>query len=151
MLSVEDTKSRLAEFHDTINQNSSEEDLREKLKQLSGQSLLKVWHDHSEIGGHSHVLVLVAAVYDPAFYYTPQEMQQKGYNIDVPMVVEDPELHILGRSSSSLCDQLNYIECRKECLAGLAEALITRAGNESERCSAFLSWGWPSNAIRGRK
>ena len=75
--------------------------------------LLKVWHDHSEIGGHSHILVLVAAVYDPALYYTPQEMQEKGADIDVPTVVEDPEVHILGRSSSSLSDQLNYIECRK--------------------------------------
>ena len=86
----------------------------------------------------------MAAVYDPAFYYTPQEMQQKGYNIDVPMVVEDPELHILGRSSSSLCDQLNYIECRKECLAGLAEALITRAGTRVNDVLRFFHGDGPA-------
>lgn len=63
----------------------SQEDLRQKLKNLSQQRLLKMWHDYSEIGGHSHILVLVAAVYDPAFYYTPQEMLQKGENIDVQL------------------------------------------------------------------
>ena len=44
------------------------------------------------------------------------------------MVVEDPEIHKLGRSSSSLCDQMQYIECRRECLLGLAEGLVTKAG-----------------------
>ena len=72
--------------------------------------------------------MLVAIVYDPAFYYTPQEMHEKGENIDVPTVVEDSELNFLGRSSSSLCDQLQYIKCRRECLLGLHEGLLTNAG-----------------------
>lgn len=84
-----------------------------------------MWHEHSEIG---HILVLVAAVYDPAFYYTPQEMLQKGENIDVQTFVEDPEIYILGRSSSSLHDQMQYIECRRECLASPAEGLLTKTG-----------------------
>jgi hypothetical protein len=74
------------------------------------------------------MLVLVAAVYDPAYYYTPKEIHEKGENIDVPTVVEDPKLHILGRSSSSLCDQLQYIKCRRECLLGLHEGLLINAG-----------------------
>ena len=49
-------------------------------------------------------------------------------DIDVPMVVEDPAIHIIGRSSSSLCDQMHYIECRRECLLGLAEGVVTMAG-----------------------
>ena len=128
MLSLAEMKSRLTELHETVVHDLSEGDLRQQLKKISRQRLLKVWHDHSEIGGHSHLLVLVACVYDPAFYYTPQEMQLKGKDIDVPMVVEDPEIHNLGRSSSSLCDQMQYIECRRECLLGLAEGLVTKAG-----------------------
>ena len=65
----------------------SVEDLREKLKILSHHRLVKAWHDHSEIAGHPHLLVLVAAVYDPVFYFSPDEMQQKGVDIDVPTVV----------------------------------------------------------------
>jgi hypothetical protein len=64
--------------------------------------------------------VLVAAVYDPAYYYTPKEIHEKGENIDVPTVVEDPKL--------SLCDQLQYIKCRRECLLGLHEVLLINAG-----------------------
>ena len=118
-LSLAEIKFQLAQLHEAIDDGLSEDDLRQKLKNLSRQRLLKVWHDHSEIGGHSHILVLVAAVYDSAFYYTPEEIREKGENIDVPTVVEDPDLHILGRSSSSLCDQLQYIKCRRECLLSL--------------------------------
>ena len=60
--------------------------------------------------------------------HTSQEMLEKGENIDVPPVVEDPELHILGRSSSSLWDNLHYIQCRRECLLGLHEGLLSKAG-----------------------
>ena len=87
-----------------------------------------MWHDHSEIAGHSHLLVLVAAVYDPAFYYTTEEMQSKGVNIDVPTVVEDPQIHILGHSTSSLSDQAQFIESRRECLLDLSQELTTKAG-----------------------
>lgn len=58
--------------------NLTADELRQKLKEVNRKRLLKLWHDHSEIAGHSHLLVLVAAVYDPAFYYTSEEMQCKG-------------------------------------------------------------------------
>ena len=114
-LSEEVVKTKLTELHETIDPILTPEELREKLKSLNHHRLLKVWHDHSEIAGHSHLLVLVAAVYDPAFFFTPQEMQLKGVNIDVPTVVEEPQVHIFGRSSSSLDDQSQFIECRREC------------------------------------
>ena len=101
---AEETKLQRTKLHETIDSELSDEDLRLKLRRLSRQRLLKVWYDRSEIAGHSHLLVLVAAVYDPAFYCTPQEMQQKGKNIDVPMIVEEPEIHILSCSCSTLCD-----------------------------------------------
>ena len=77
MLSLAEMKSRLTELHETVVHDLSEGDLRQQLKKISRQRLLKVWHDHSEIGGHSHLLALVACVCDPAFYYTPQEMQER--------------------------------------------------------------------------
>ena len=40
----------------------------------------------------------------------------KGVEIDVPTVVEKPEIHILGRSGSSIEHQLMFLETRKECL-----------------------------------
>ena len=127
-LPEEAVKARLVELHETYDSSLGVEDLREKLKILSRHRLLKVWHDHSDIAGHPHLLVLVAAVYDPGFYFTPHEMQQKGADIDVPTVVEEPQVHIFGRSSSSLEDQTEFIDCRRECLSDMDTVLYTQAG-----------------------
>ena len=98
-------------------QESDGTELREKLKKVSRQRMLKVWHDHSTVSGHGLILVLVSGMYDPAFYHTPDEMKSKtGKVIDVQGIVECPELHIIGRSTSTLKDQLKYVECRKQCM-----------------------------------
>ena len=122
-LSSGEIKEMLIKLHEHVEPNMSDEELREKLKSVSRTRLLKVWHDHSEIAGHSHLLVLVAAVYDLL-----EEIQSKGVNIDVPTVVEDPQIHILGRSTSSLSDQAQFIESRRECLLDLSQELTTKAG-----------------------
>lgn len=89
-LPEETVKATLRELHESVDKSLSSEHLREKLKQISRHRLLKVWHDHSGISGHSHLLVLVATVYDPVLYFTTEEMQQKGAIMDVPTVVEEP-------------------------------------------------------------
>lgn len=64
-----------------------------------------MWHDHSTIGGHSHFMVLISPIYDPAFYYTPEEVEkQTGLKVNVPNLIEKTEIHILGRSAFSLED-----------------------------------------------
>lgn len=44
---------------------------------------LKVWHDHSSIGGHGHILVLVSVIYDSSFFLTQSEASELGMNIDI--------------------------------------------------------------------
>ena len=83
-LSREQVEKRLLELHELVESDWTTDELIEKLKQASCTRLLKLWHDHSKIAGHSHILVLVATV------YTTEEMQHKGVNIDVPNPVEDP-------------------------------------------------------------
>ena len=53
------------------------------------------WHDHSAVAGHGHLLFMI------------EEAKQK-FRKD-QSTIEAPELHILGRSTSSLQ------ACRKEC------------------------------------
>ena len=65
-------------------------------------------HDHSEIANHGHLLVVISAIYDPAFYYTNSEMEEKGVLINVESVVERPYLYIFARSLSSLDDQAQF-------------------------------------------
>ena len=73
-------------------------------------------------------MVLVACIYDPAFYYTPQELANKGISIDVISTVEKPQLHILAQSGSSDIEHLVYNDTRSECLHDLDTPVQTAAG-----------------------
>ena len=35
---------------------------------------IKIWHDHSSIANLGYLLVMVSLIYDPAFFYTRQEI-----------------------------------------------------------------------------
>ncbi len=138
-------KSRLKELGEVVDPDMSVSDGLNHLKHISRQRFLKVWHDHSTIAGHSHLLVLVSGIYDPAFYLTTEEMlHMTGRSIDVQTVVETPEIHILGRSSSSLCDQRMFLECRKECLVKLTDQLTTSAGVEFHDVMRFFHGDGPA-------
>ena len=61
-------------------------ELRHELVHICRQCHLKVWHDHFDISGYSHFLVLVSAVYNPAFYLTPAELVSKGISLDIQLL-----------------------------------------------------------------
>ena len=100
-------------------------ELRNRLENACRTRYLKIWHDHSEIAGHGHLLVLVAAIYDPAFFYTSKELEDRGIYLDVQSVVERPYIHILGRSRSSLEDQAQFHQYRLECIKELSSTVKT--------------------------
>ena len=54
----------------------------------------------------------------------------KGVDVDVPAILDEAEVHILGRSSSSTKDQLMFIETRRECLKEIKEKVCTSNGVE---------------------
>ena len=127
-LTEEEIKSTLQQLNEGYGPTSTLEELRLKLTAISRRRHFKVWHDHSDVSGHSHFLVLISAVYDPAFYLTSKELENRGIFIDVQTFVEAPEVHILGRSTSSLQDQMMFSECRKQCISELDKKLTTKAG-----------------------
>ena len=104
-----------------------------------------MWHDHSIVSGHGHFLVLVAPIFDPAFYYTTDEVQALyGADIDVPSVVENPEVHILARSRSTAGDQAMFNETRRECLLELSKELTTETGVPGKDCLRFFHADGPA-------
>ena len=92
---------------------------QELLQACTQQRYLKVWHDHGPIAGRGHIMVLFSCLYDPAFYYTPKELSDRGINVDVISVVEKPHIHILAQSGSSDAEQMVYNDTRSECLCDL--------------------------------
>lgn len=134
--------SRLNELNITFNNS---DDLKQKLKDASRTRYLKIWHDHSSIADHTYLLVLVSCVYDPAFYYTSQEMKDiKGIDIDVPAEIQKPEIHIIGQSSSSTQDQLLFVNVRRKCLQQLRDKLKTTAGVEVSDVIRFFHGDGPA-------
>ena len=72
--------------------------------------------------------MMVSCMYDPAFYYTSDEMALKGVQIDVPSTVEQPEIHILARSASSYLEQATFSQCRLSSIQGLNEVTVSPKG-----------------------
>ena len=98
---------------------------RDQLKQICRTRHLKIWHDHSEVAGHGHLLVLVSAIYDPALFYSNAEKAQKGVTIDVHKTVQEPHTYILARSKSSLKEQASFNHYRTNDLNSLGTELYT--------------------------
>lgn len=127
-ITTEDIVHRLNELKISFD---SSNDVQQKLKDACRTRYMKIWHDHSSIASHGYLLVLASFIYDSAFYYTSEEMKAlKGIDIDVPTIVEKPETHIIGRSSSSTQDQLMFIGIPKERLQQMRNTLKTMAGVE---------------------
>ena len=77
-------------------------------------NLLKHWErtrhlmfrsNHSSIMSHGHILLTVTAIYDPAFYYTPEKLGGR----NVQDLMEKPQIYLLAYSwQRHLEDQLLY-------------------------------------------
>ena len=63
------------------------------------------------------------------YFYTAAETKDKGYGvIDVPALVEKPQIYILARCSGKEVEQLGYTETRRQCLDELQNNLLTSKG-----------------------
>lgn len=122
-----DIRKKLLEQHEELNIVKS---ITPEGEQSMAIRYLKIWHDHSSVAGHGHFLVLVSVVYDPFFNLTQEEADLKfgKDKIDVQSTVEAPELHILGRSASTIDDQALFSSCRNECLSTLSTPLCLSNG-----------------------
>lgn len=106
---------------------------------------LKIWHDHSSVGGHGHFLVLVSVLYDPAIFLTQEEVEKNlKKDFDVQSTVEAPEIHIFGRSTSSLEDQATFNACRKQCLKELSVPLYLTSGEQVTDIMRFFHADGPA-------
>ena len=76
-LQTTEIQARMQEPGEPHTPEEATETLCVKLKSLNRQCFFKVWHDHLTIGGHSHLMILISPIYDPAFYYTPEESERQ--------------------------------------------------------------------------
>ena len=90
-------------------------ELKQILKGLERTRYLISWSDHSCILNHGQMLMTVNCLYDPAFYYTRDEIFMKtGTDVDIEAAIQKPQCYILGRCSDKLIDRLCYSDERFE-------------------------------------
>ena len=88
LLTESEIKAKLNNLNEQCDPSCTTDELRQQLANISRLRNFKMLHDHSDISGHTHFLVLVSAIYDPAFYLTPTELQNRGVQLDVQTVVK---------------------------------------------------------------
>ncbi|EDO30338.1 predicted protein [Nematostella vectensis] len=73
-------------------------------------------------------------LYDPAFFYTSDEMKEYGHgDVDVISLVEKPHVYIIGRCGSSEAEKLCYIETRVECLMDMGHKCSTSTEKQEKQ------------------
>ena len=105
---------------------------------------LMILGDNSTILNHGHILYLVQSIYDPAFFYTPEEMKTRGYgDVDVPTIVGKPHLYILGRCGSSEIEPLACVNTRQESLDQLSTQIELTNGVKVKDVMRFFKGDGP--------
>ncbi len=89
--------------------DSTDNQLNKLIKRIERTRTIACWHDHSTILGKGYVLVTTKVVYDPAVFKDLQDVNTQAF-------IEEPEIHIIAMSSSSIEDQAALIEDRLDCI-----------------------------------
>ena len=140
-----DIRRRLLEKHEKLGLLRQEYSEHDDLSHPTATRYLKIWHDHSSIAGHGHFLVSVSVIYDSALFLSQEEADLKlERSIDVQSTIETPELHILGRSSSSIEDQALFSACRNQCLSDLNTPLHLSNGVQVNDVMRFFHGDGPA-------
>lgn len=136
-------KNRLKELVEVEDSEDTDiESLRKRLKDVESTRHLMIWHDNSTILNHGYHLVMVAAIYDFAIYFTKDELVAAGReNLDIHTIVEMSQIYIMGRCISSEAENIAYVDTRRDDLPDLRIKLTTENQNELQETIRFFEGG----------
>ena len=134
-------KERLFKLNEYDNLDS-EDDMIQKLKRLERTRYIQLWHDASVVINHGHILYDVNIIYDPAAFYTEEEMGIEG----IQEIVEKPEVYLVGRCRAN-DEQLAYSETRLECLLELSQPTKVNGEIVVEDVMRFFHGDGPASQI----
>lgn len=143
-LTREQLKKELERLHETPSDNITE--MRDKLKEFQRQRHWLIWHDHSTLANHGHMLFCLRELYDPAIHLTREDLP-KASKIDIQATVEEPQLYILGSSRSTVEDQLLFVPTRQEDLIDLNNPIQTPSGIEINDVMRFMNGDNPATEM----
>ena len=120
-LSDEEIRTVLADRGITVN---DPQQLKDILKASERTRTIGVWHDHSTILGKGYVAVTIKVLYDPAMFKSHSDRNTAA----IQALIEEPEIHILAMSTSSVEHQAALISDRLHCINEINEPLQTKNG-----------------------
>ena len=82
-----------------------------------------VWHDHAAILGKGYILVTAKVFYDQANFRTNSEIDHTYQLQNIQAHIEEPEIHTLAISSSSIEDQAALVGDRVKCIMEMSREL----------------------------
>ena len=89
--------TNITECHSSFDKLTGAE-FSNKITAIKETRNLLFWHDGSTIFNHSHLMIVVACMFDAAVYLTDQEyFNLYGKYINIQSVIEKPYLYILAR------------------------------------------------------
>ena len=127
-MSLDELKEQMKKRNIKLTETTTEPSIREKLKKSERTRTIAIWHDHSTLLGHGYILVTTKVFYDTAVFKYNRELPQENPVKDIQAHIEEPEVHILGMSSSSVEDQAAIIQDRISCLEHLHLPLTSSRG-----------------------
>ncbi|XP_078617060.1 uncharacterized protein LOC144885158 [Branchiostoma floridae x Branchiostoma japonicum] len=144
-MTKEQLKQRLMELGGYTEEEDTEEAMRQELQRKESTRYLMYWEDGATLANHGYILYLVATIYDAAIHLTDIEYRQKYHlNISVQSKVEQPQIYIIARSSSSDAEQLLYSETRRDDLPSLALPVKSQDGREYNDILRFFKGDNPA-------
>lgn len=148
MLSKEELISELKRIHEDCHICDDINTMRDVVKKFHQTRHWLLWHDHSTLANHGHMLFCVHELYDPAVHLTRQEVfLQTKQDIDVQATIEEPQLYILGQSSSTIEDQMKFVPTRQLDLRDMGQPIITDDGKIITDIMRFMNGDFPASEM----
>ena len=124
-------KSVLNKYTNIDTKSLTRSELESSFKKLERTRNLVMWHDHSTLLSYGLLFITIKTAYDPAVFYTNEELKSTDHEkLSIQEIIEKPEIHIVGFSTSSHSSQTNFIPDRLDCLTDLNEIIKTPTGIE---------------------
>ena len=125
------TTDKCVEWLHSLHEQTSdnEVEMKNKLKTLQRNRHIMIWHDHDTLFGHGYIFITVKVLYDPAVFYTQEEVAARFPNIhNIQAIIEKPEIFMIGVSSCSHEDQAALLNDRISCLKTLDTPVTSAKG-----------------------
>lgn len=153
LMNQQQVRKRLSDIGELSKEDDSKllAELTDKLRRFERTRHIMLWHDHSSILNHGHLLMTANVIYDSAVFYTSKEMEDKiGYKMDVQQIVESPHIYILARCSDSVADQMAYSETRMEDIREMSTSkIVSSHGAEVVDKPKFFHGDHPATQLEG--